>query len=159
MNLNKPTSYIDRVVAILFGVIVSLMLIAIVFRYVLNSSLYWSDEIVRYLFVWLTFLGAAIAIRDKAHIRVDFFANKLPFRFRKIVKRLDDVLLLSFLLFITIGGFIWVFQLSGSYSPALSLPLNWLFYAALPTTSLIAFIYAIKQFQSDIRNTQNERRL
>lgn len=159
MESKKTTSLIDNIVAILFGVIVTLMLIAIFFRYVLNNSLYWSDEIVRYLFVWLTFLGTAVAVRDKAHIRVEFFAEKMPFYFRKIIKKLNDFLFLAFLLFLTIGGYIWVFRLSGSYSPALGLPLNWLFYAALPTASLIAFIYAFRQVQNDFRNPKNDARL
>ena len=159
MKSNKPTSTMDKIIAMLFGIIVALMLVAIFFRYVLNSSLYWSDEIVRYLFVWLTFMGAAVAVRDKAHIRVEFFAEKLPNSLQKIVRRLDDFLFLAFLLFLTVGGFIWVFQLSGSYSPALALPLNWLFYAALPTASLIAFIYAIQQFKSDFQNPKNTTEL
>ena len=157
--MNKSIINTDNIIASLFGVIVFLMLTAIFFRYVLNSSLYWSDEIVRYLFVWLTFLGAAVAVRDKAHIRVEFFIEKMPAKLRFGIKKINDFLFLAFLLFLTIGGFIWVFKLSGSYSPALSLPLNWLFYAALPTASFIAFVYAFRQLKSDFQNKSNPAEL
>ncbi len=153
--MKKPKSKLDHIVAILFGFIVALMLVAIFFRYVLNSSLFWSDEIVRYLFVWLTFLGAAIAVRDKAHIRVEYFVEKLPLGLKNKAQYLDDILFIAFLLFLTIGGFLWVFKMSGTYSPALSLPLNWLFYAALPTASLIALVYAIRQFRNHLQKPSN----
>lgn len=159
MNSDKSTSIMDNIIAILFGIIVALMLVAIFFRYVLNSSLYWSDEIVRYLFVWLTFLGAAVAVRDKAHIRVEFFAEKMPTSLKKWVIHVNDFLFITFLLFLTLGGFIWVFQLSGSYSPALALPLNWLFYAALPTASLVAMVYAFRQLKSNFRKPDNNANL
>ncbi|RMG84100.1 MAG: TRAP transporter small permease [Bacteroidetes bacterium] len=139
MASEKQTSGFDYIVAGLFGSIVLLMLVAIFFRYVLNNSLFWSDEIIRYLFVWLTFLGAAVAFRENAHIRVTFFREKLPATPRKIVENLDQWLTLGFLIFLSVGGFYWVADLRGSFSPALGLPLNWLFYAALPvSTTLMA---------------------
>jgi hypothetical protein len=47
------------------------------FRYVLNHSLFWSEELARYILVWLTFLGASVAYRRGVHPRIDLFVSRL----------------------------------------------------------------------------------
>lgn len=65
-------------------------------RYVLNHSLFWSEELARYLFIYLVFLGAAIVLRREGHIQVSFFVEKLPPGPRRVVAVLGDILLLAF---------------------------------------------------------------
>jgi TRAP-type C4-dicarboxylate transport system permease small subunit len=65
-------------------------------RYVLNHSLFWSEELARYLFIYLVFLGAAIVLRREGHIRVSFFVEQLPPRLRRGIAVLGDLLLLGF---------------------------------------------------------------
>ncbi|TVM31848.1 TRAP transporter small permease [Oceanidesulfovibrio marinus] len=48
------------------------------FRYALNDSLFWSEELGRLILVWLTFLGASVAYKRGAHIGVDALFNALP---------------------------------------------------------------------------------
>ena len=62
----------------LFSLILVIILVAVFFRYVVNHSLFWSDEVVRYLFVWFTLLGAALVLRDRRHIRVEYFVEQMP---------------------------------------------------------------------------------
>ena len=47
------------------------------FRYVLNHSLFWSEELARYILVWLTFLGASVAYRRGVHPRIDLFVSRV----------------------------------------------------------------------------------
>ncbi|OGB97445.1 MAG: hypothetical protein A3G35_01175 [candidate division NC10 bacterium RIFCSPLOWO2_12_FULL_66_18] len=65
-------------------------------RYVLNHSLFWSEELARYLFIYLVFLGAAIVLRREGHIQVSFFVEKFPPLLRRGVAMLADTLLLAF---------------------------------------------------------------
>lgn len=146
MSDYKKQTFFDQMLAVLFGVIVLIMSVGVFFRYVMNESLYWSDEVVRYLFVWLTFLGAGVAVKDKIHLRVTVLKDHLSGLWQKRVNRFNEIIFIAFLVFLIIGGFIWVFEISGSYSSALGLPLNWFFYAALPVTSIVALFYAIRQF-------------
>jgi TRAP-type C4-dicarboxylate transport system permease small subunit len=65
-------------------------------RYVLNHSLFWSEELARYLFIYLVFLGSATVLRQRRHIQVSFFAERLPPPLRRSVAILVDLLLLAF---------------------------------------------------------------
>ena len=53
-------------------------------RYLLNYVPSWSEEIPRYLLVWITYLGAALAVKYKEHISLDVFFNLMPLRARQV---------------------------------------------------------------------------
>ncbi|HSC71435.1 MAG TPA: TRAP transporter small permease, partial [Candidatus Methylomirabilis sp.] len=55
----------------LFCTMVVVTTLGVFFRYVLNNALPWAEEADRYLFIWLSFVGASITMRHKAHIAVD----------------------------------------------------------------------------------------
>ena len=130
----------------LFSVILTIILLAVFFRYVVNQSLFWSDEVVRYLFVWFTLLGAALVLRDRRHIRVEYFVEHMPQRLRRVVEFAALLLILAFNGFLVVAGFLWVHETSGASTPALGLPLNWVFYAALPATAVLSCYFAVRRF-------------
>jgi len=59
--------------------------IQIVTRYVMNNPLSFSDEIARYAYVWMTFIGLALATKHDVHVRVDLTNHFLKRRVRKIL--------------------------------------------------------------------------
>ena len=111
----------DWVLVGLFCVILVIILVAVFFRYVVNQSLFWSDEVVRYLFVWFTLLGAALVLRDRRHIRVEFFVEQMPRGLRRAVEVAGLLLILAFNVFLVVAGFLWVQQTAGTYTPALAI--------------------------------------
>lgn len=96
----------------------------VIFRYVLNNSLSWSEELCRYLFVGMVFIGTGVGILQKKHMAIDLFINKFP---KQILKFIN----LSINIIMGIYGcvFIWYsYKLAslnmGQYSPALKIPLG-----------------------------------
>ncbi len=71
--VNTVTEY---VVSVLLVIMVVVVFLQVIFRFVIHASLPWSEELSRYILVWLSFLGAAIGVR-KAPIS----ASRLSFRF------------------------------------------------------------------------------
>jgi TRAP-type C4-dicarboxylate transport system permease small subunit len=142
---NKHLTNLEKVLALLFGVIIITMFTQVVFRYLLNQSLYWSEEIVRYLFVWLVFLGGAAVIRDGSHIGIDILIMKLPKKFSRTLRFLNAFLMLLVNLFFIVAGVLWVIKSDGSVSAALELPINLVLYASLPVASIIATYLNIKR--------------
>ena len=66
---------------VLFGLGLSMSIIVAVqvfCRYVLNHSLFWSEELTRYLLVWLNFLGASVAYYRKVHPGIDVIYSRMP---------------------------------------------------------------------------------
>ena len=91
--LDWTLDVVSLIILVVLLLVVGLQIFA---RYVLNHSLFWSEELARYLFIYLVFLGAAIMLRKKRHIQVSFFAERLLPSHRKVVAIVVDVLLLVF---------------------------------------------------------------
>jgi len=64
---------LDYTLAGLFAATIVVVLLQVVSRYLLDNSLTWTEELSRYLFAWIIFLGAALGLRDQSHIKVDFW--------------------------------------------------------------------------------------
>lgn len=69
---------LEAMIATALALMVVLVFGNVVLRYVFNSGIAVSEEVSRWLFVWLTFLGAIVALRERGHLGTDFLVGKLP---------------------------------------------------------------------------------
>ena len=74
----------------------------IFFRFVLDSPLVWSEELVRLLVVWMTFIGAAVICWDGRHLSVDVLFVRLPAAARRALRIFNCIVALVFL-----GTLVW----------------------------------------------------
>lgn len=147
----------DYLIAVLFGATLVVITAQIVWRYVFNDSLTWTEELARYLFVWITFVGAALAIRDGTHIRVALVIDRLPARVRRWLDVAQLVLVVFFLCLLVGLGFQWVWVNTDAVTPALGLPLAYVCYAALPLASLWGIFHACRRFARLVRPGEDDR--
>lgn len=80
----------------LYGYIVTVIFVEVVRRFVLSYSSIWGEETARYTFIYLVWIGAAAAVRDRAHIRIDVLLTFLPPRWCAAVLLLGDLLMACF---------------------------------------------------------------
>jgi len=78
-------------------VMTCIVFISVIFRYVLNSPLTWTEELASLLFAWVTFVGAYVGFRSRSHISIDTLVIFLPPVVRLWVARLVDVCVLLLL--------------------------------------------------------------
>ncbi|HSD39291.1 MAG TPA: TRAP transporter small permease [Rhodocyclaceae bacterium] len=64
----------------------------VVLRYVFNSSILSSEEVSRFLFVWVVFVGSVLALKDNAHLGVHMVTEKLPMKAQRVCKFLGDLM-------------------------------------------------------------------
>lgn len=127
-----------------FGVLMLNILISIAARYLglRITNIDWVEETSRFLFIWLSFLGAALAVERMVHIRIDFFAKLLPPRARLLLEILVYLAMLAFTLVVTYEG-IQVTLRAGDRSPVLSIPMSYA-YLALPLSGLAILVFALR---------------
>ena len=86
---------------ILFVIAMTFILGAqVVARYVFNSSIFWSEELARYLFIWVIFLCIAIGYRENQHISITTVIEALPRKGRQIFMVAIQVILIVFLFYL-----------------------------------------------------------
>jgi len=113
------------------------------FRYVLQNSLTWSEELIRYMFIWSTFLGVPIGLDRGIHASFDLLSKRIPER-----NKLGYQLLISMMSAFLFGVFIYTgipYALSNinQRTPALLIPYTYVILA-LPIGGLVGLIYIIK---------------
>lgn len=127
----------------LFSAMVLVTTLGVFFRYVLNNALPWAEEADRYLFIWLSFVGASITMRHKAHIAVDLLVRYIRPNLRGYFALLAQLCVLAFL-----GVVIWaslpVIELtSQTRATATDIPMSWVYLAA-PTGCILIGVESLR---------------
>lgn len=94
-------------------------------RYVLDSPLLWTEELARYLMIWIGLLGASISMRRGEHMRVDFLVKSLPKKIQLAADLLVALAICYFLYILTVQGGSMVVNSWTQVSPALGIPMSW----------------------------------
>ena len=132
--------------AVCLGAMTCIVFVSVVFRYVLNSPLTWSEELASLLFAWLTFVGAFVGFRTRSHISIDTLMIFLPPAVRRGVARVVDVCVLLLLaLFIWQGIKITATTWSLEF-PAMEISRGYL-YLAFPIGAALMALGIIESWQ------------
>ena len=90
----KYCQLLSLLMAASLALMVVLVFTNVVLRYALNSGVAVSEELSRWLFVWLTFLGGIVALHERAHLGTDILVSRLSIRGKKICLGLGHLLML-----------------------------------------------------------------
>ena len=122
----------------------------IFFRYVLKSSLIWSEELMRYMFVWLSFITASIAVREHKHISVDFVTTYMPAKVNRVFYIISRILMLAYFYFMIPAGI--ELCIKTAHAKSTILPITWNYvYAALPVGMVLMLISMLSVFAGDLK--------
>ena len=111
-------------------------------RYVLKSPSSWSEEMVSYLFAWMSLLGASIVVGERGHMNIPIVVERMGMRGRKCFAVFGEIVALAFALVILVYGGIQITGLAmGQMTSALGVPIG-IFYVVLPLSGAINIIYA-----------------
>jgi TRAP-type C4-dicarboxylate transport system permease small subunit len=136
---------LQRLLIVLMALLVLDVLWQVASRYVFRSPSAFTDELARYLLIWVSLLGAAYASGKKMHLSLDLVYNRFRPSLRQKVHVLISALIAVFAgLVMGFGGIkLVVLTLTlGQHSAALGVPLGYV-YLAVPISGLIIFLYAV----------------
>lgn len=92
--IDRLGHWIDGLIALCLAVMVVMVFGNVVLRYVFNSGIAVSEELSRWLFVWMTFLGAVVALKDHGHLGTDMLVGRLPPMGKRVCLVLSQLLML-----------------------------------------------------------------
>ena len=142
--------------AVMLMVMSAIIILQVFCRFVLKSSLPWSEEVARYLQVWTAFIGGAYGVRRGAHIGIEAFALLLPKKAQKALNIFIIIVSIFMCGVICYYGFgIVSTQLSkGQLTPATRIPMGYM-YAAIPVGMIFFIIRYIEELIFEIKNFNN----
>ena len=142
---NKVNLILEKVLIVIFALLVLDVLFQVFSRYILGTSFTWTEEFARFSLIWLTILGAAYLNGKREHLSMDFLYQKFSESNKRKASILIEVLIFLFALIVmVIGGFNLVYttlhleQLSGT----LRIPLGYI-YAIMPFSGLLIMCFSV----------------
>lgn len=152
-KLEKGTLSLIMILGVLM---LGISLAHIFWRYVLNSALTWSEELLRIMLVWFSLLSTTVISRKSEHIGIVVFRDKMPAKVKKFLLRFVRYLMLAACLLVTGVGTVFVTKALGQNTPSLGIPYS-LAYAAIPVSFLIMSVYELfhianGNFMDDVDN-------
>jgi len=126
--VNGYFAFLRLFIALCLATMVVLVFGNVVLRYAFNSGITVSEELSRWLFVWLTFVGAAVALRDHAHLGMDSLVSRLPASGKKACFIASNALMLYCVYLFFRGSWAQTIINIGNEAPATGLSQGWFYY-------------------------------
>lgn len=136
-----------------YVLLVATMAVEVIRREVFSYSSIWGEEVVRYAFIYLAWIGAASAVRERAHIRIDVIMHYVPAQIKTLIYILGDLVMLI----VAVIALYWSFETVlvslkfGSVSHGLRISMVW-FLAAVPIGFSLMVFRLIQSLMRDIKD-------
>ena len=119
------------------------VVLAVIGRYVFGRSLTWTEEVPRYLLIWISFLGAAACVARREHVGFDVLFNKLPFDVRRWLGAAIGVLILAFGWNMFRYGIVFVKDFGPDMMETIPFTNYW-YYIVLPISGALLLLFSLK---------------
>lgn len=140
---------------IILAVMITVIFVQVITRYVFFYSLPWSEELSRYLFVWMIFLGVNLAVRDDLQIRIDVLDHYVHGRGKKALRIFQHVCSFAIAMILIYSSFKMVENGFRQTSPAMQIPMAFV-YLGIPVGTAFTCIEFLCKIVGIIRGEEGE---
>lgn len=145
--MNQLRKLLDQVLHVLAGgsflAMVALTCWQVFTRYILKNPSSWSEELVSYLFAWMSLLGASLVVGERGHMNIPIVVERMGVKARKFFAIFGEIVACLFAGVILVYGGVQITSLAmGQMTSSLGVPIG-LFYIVLPLSGVISIVYTI----------------
>jgi len=146
MRIRKKIDFVlVNVLVLIMSIMVLNVLWQVFSRFILESPSSFTDELARYLMIWIGILGAAYVAGQNMHVAIDILPKRFSLATQKKMKYVVGILIILFCLTaMVIGGsrLVYITHVLGQKSPALQVPLS-VVYMVIPISGLLIIYYKV----------------
>ncbi|MDR3561129.1 MAG: TRAP transporter small permease [Negativicutes bacterium] len=140
----------EVICSLLLAGMVIIVFANVVARYYLSASLAWSEELARFMLIWLVFLGSILAYVHNEHLGLDLLVKKMPFKMGQAVAVIADILVLYAIWLLLQGGFMMMLDSWDWEAPATYIPFGYV-YLVIPVGGAIMFFQTLLKMSISIK--------
>lgn len=145
--MKQLRTVLDKILRVLCGVSFIAMVVLtcwqVFTRYVLGNPSSWSEELVAYLFGWMSLLGASLVVGERGHMNIPILIDRLNPTMKKAFHIFSEIVALIFAAAILVYGGVQITSLAmGQMTSSLGVAVG-VFYVVLPLSGVLNVIYAI----------------
>lgn len=138
---------LNALLMLLLATMVVLVFGNVVLRYGFNSGIDVSEELSRFIFVWLTFVGAALVMHEGGHLGVTGFVDRLPMAGKKLCRFVSDAIGAVCSALLALGSWRETATGMANEAPVTSLPLGLVYVSAALSASAIALMFVVSMWR------------
>lgn len=152
---NILNSSLNVLAGVSFLAMVALTCWQVFTRYVLKNPSSWSEEMVSYLFAWMSLLGASIVVGERGHMNIPILVERMGRKARKFFAIFGEVIACVFAGVILVYGGLQITNLAmGQMTSSLGIAVG-VFYVVLPLSGVINIIYTILNIVEIAKASEN----
>jgi TRAP-type C4-dicarboxylate transport system permease small subunit len=134
------------------GILAIAVSIQVFVRYVLQKPLFlWTEEIARFILVWMVFLGIGVGVKNDAHFAMDVLPPLLGRRWGAVVRLFSDLCMGSILVLLTLAGLRFSYFGLFQNSPNMQILMVWIFIS-IPIGGILSLVYLVERVQQRLRD-------
>ena len=131
-----------HLIIFLFGIQVLVVFSQVIWRFVFNDPFPWSEELARYLQVWIILLTSTVCIQKSKHLAIDYLTHRLSFKLQRLFKLISMLGITSYILVVIVFGIQFIILVGAQKTPALQVPIG-LVYFAFPIAGIHMFFESL----------------
>lgn len=152
---------LNKILETVLAVVVAVMVIGcfwqVFTRFILNNPSKYTEELLRYLLIWMTMLGVPYAYGKERHLSINLFTRSFTKRDSLLTKIGIEILILFLSLFVMVaGGFMVTANSAGQISPALHMPMQ-LYYVCVPISGILMVVYCVTRLAGFLKQWKEEK--
>ncbi len=146
---------IELLLLVLMILLVAITFLQVVCRFVFKIPISWSQETVQFCFVWIIFLGSALAVKENTHLMLDMLTSRLPAAAQKVLRVLILVLILACGGVLLAGGADYCLRTWDKTMIAMPLP-AWCLNISAPLCAVLLILFALERLAAELRGFGKE---
>lgn len=144
--MNKFVKTLDKILSVLnyslMAVLTVSIILSVFLRYVFNITFVKAEEAITMMFVATTFYGAALGIRERDHINIEFFYEKTSDRVKGYIDIFVNIVIIFVMIYLFKNSLIWIQKVGDVKLPSLQVATKYL-YVMVPVSSVLAIFYCL----------------
>lgn len=144
--LNKIEQLINLIMALSIAGMSILIFTNVILRYAFHTGITWAEEMSRFMFIWMVFLGSILALKDGTHIGMDILVRRVPEKLRKILLLIGNFIILVISFIILSGSLKMTADSIESKAPATGLSLSLMYGVGIIMSLEMILISTMKFF-------------
>jgi TRAP-type C4-dicarboxylate transport system permease small subunit len=153
-RLKKFEEWLLMGLLVIMAIVVALQ---VVFRYILKTPLVWSEELARFLQIWLAFLGIGYGLRNEAHVSMSLVMNKMPEKLKNITFIFSNLLIIFCFIAILPGALNYIIAQHQISSSGMGIRMS-VIYGVVPVGGFTYIFYIAPKIIASIKYLYNRRK-
>ena len=129
-------------IIILFGGQVCIVFSQVIWRFIFNNPFSWTEEVARYIQVWIILFGSPVCIQKSSHLSIDYLKDSISLGVRKLLQFISYVMISLFSVSIIVFGIQFILKVGYQNTPATQIPLGFI-YMAFPIAGILMLIESL----------------